>query len=333
MQRPELGPADVAAQVLGHFGLVGRVTALTGECDANFHVACGDGRQFVFKAACAESSVAEALLPDRILRHLERADPAIPVPRVRASLQGRSRITLPDAGGRPCEAILCTYFIGVPLMDAARSTLQRAQCGEWLARIGRALRDYEDPACERRLIWDVRQFARVRDLLEPRDDLPSRPAIERFMDAFELHVAPRLEGLRRQVVHNDLNARNVIVHADDPARVVGIIDFGDAVRTALVADVAVGAVGQLSEPQSAFEAMSEFLAAYVAIEPLEAAELAVFSWLVAARLVTNCVVVSRLRAEQPGGTHFAGFGPDYFRWRIELAQELAADPGKVLRGL
>ncbi|MBS0393907.1 MAG: phosphotransferase [Proteobacteria bacterium] len=327
--RPNLSPAMVAALVHRHYGLAGEAKPLSGERDTNFHFVARDGAQFVFKAACAASAGEPTDLPDGTLFHIQRTDPGIPAPRVRCSDAGDRRIAFRDAADRPSEAILCTFMRGVPLMSVPRTASQRRQCGHWLARIGRALRNYDHPSCHQRLVWDVRNFAEVRRLLEQLGAVPRRGQLEAFMDDFSQQVAPVLEGVRRQVVHDDLNARNVIVDERDPSRVVGIIDFGDAVHTALVGDVAIGAVGQVSTPVDAIEAMGEFVTAYQEIQPLGTDELAILGRLVAARLVTNYVVVSLLRANSPGDGHFSDFDAAYFEWRLDLAMQLAKHPRRV----
>jgi len=331
--QPELTTTDVASYVERHYGRTGRAQALTGERDANFHFIANDGAEFVFKAACASAEEPDIDLPDGILLHLEGTDPGIPVPRVCRTPAGAYRIALVDAGGRRTEAMLCTFIPGVPLMSVQRCQAHRKKCGQWLARLGRALRSYEHPSCHRHLIWDLRRFSEVQGLLAQLPEALHRPALEEFVQAFGSRVAPTLEGLRRQVVHNDLNARNVIVDSADTTQVAGIIDFGDAVHTALVADVAVGVIGQLASPDVASEAIVEFVGAYHAVEPLSVEELGILNWLVAARLVTNYVVVSWSRAQRPHDGHFAAFGPEFFQWRLDLALQLAADPRSVLRRL
>jgi Ser/Thr protein kinase RdoA (MazF antagonist) len=149
--------------------------------------------------------------------------------------------------------------------------------------------------------------------------------IRGFLAEFATQISPRLATLRSQFVHNDFNARNVIVDPTDESRVVGVIDFGDSVHTALVADVAVGVIGQLAAPETADESIREFVRSYCEVEPLSSEELAVLPRLIAGRIVHNVVMTSWHRARNPGGTHFDGFDAAYFEWRIALARRLAAE--------
>src|SRR5205814_2815967 len=102
----------------------------------------------------------------------------------------------------------------------------------------------------------------------------------------------------------------------------GIIDFGDAVHTALIADVAVGVMGQLATPESADDAIREFVEGYRAEQTLRAEEMGVLNWLVAGRIIQNVVITAWHRAHNPATLHFAGYDAQFFGWRIDLARRL-----------
>lgn len=326
-----LGLATVAELLLQHFGHRGQAERLTGERDENFRFRTESGAEFVLKVALPAPTPEMEMLPDQIMLHVERTDPGIPIPRVCRTQSGQTHFSFVDAAGFNRHAMLYTYIAGTPLITSPRFSQQRTQCGQWLARLGKALRSFDHPFCHRRLIWDLRQFADVHALLVQMPDVAHRSFLEDFMAEFRQNVVPKLDAMRRQVVHNDFNARNIIVDSNTPEQVVGVIDFGDAVHTALVADVAVGVIGQLATAETAQESIGEFVAAYHAVEPLTSDELAILNWLIAARIVTNFTVVSWHRSQNPDEAHFAAFGPEFFAWRIELARQLAADPRSVLR--
>src|SRR6185295_3593495 len=100
--------------------------------------------------------------------------------------------------------------------------------------MGRTLKSFEHSACRRDLLWDLRQLPCLAPLLQELSDLAATDFLTDFVARFASAVAPRLASVRRQFVHNDFNARNIIVDASDESRVTGIIDFGDSVHTALI---------------------------------------------------------------------------------------------------
>lgn len=318
-----VGLSAAAELIEQHYTAGGDVSLLTGERDENFRLknAAGDGAIFKIFGLSQADQAADLLAA--ILTYLEKAAPDLPVPRLIAGKAGEV-LRFRDEEGRDRRAIMYSFLPGKPLMEAQRQVAQYRQCGALLATLAQALRDFRHPAMQRPLIWDLRTVPALRGLVPQIRDLPFAPFVREFLDSFARDVAGPLAALPHQCVHNDFNARNLIVDANDEARVSGIIDFGDAIHTARVADIAVGVIGQLSAPNSASLALESFVAAYEAITPLEAAEKALLPRMVAARIVQNVVMTSWYRSRQPADGHFAAFDADYFAWRVDFAQSLIA---------
>ena len=128
------------------------------------------------------------------------------------------------------------------------------------------------------------------DALE--DPIQHDRVVRAFSTAFERRVAPRLSGLRRQVIHNDFNPHNVLVSHEDHACVTGILDFGDMVHTPLIVDLATACAYQVSPAARPLQSVGEFAAAYNAVIPLDPAEMAVLLDLIMARLITTIVITN-----------------------------------------
>lgn len=314
-----------AAQILSeHYDLAGQLSALTGERDENFWVKTNRGDELVFKVFGSSQPRGEADLLAAVLEHLRCTAPDLPVPRLTRSRNDQNSIRFTDSNGHERYAVVYSFLPGKPLIDARRSTSQHRQCGALLARTAIALRDFVHPAMHRPMIWDLRNLTHLRPLVQQLDDLPFKDFLGPFVDEFADDPSKRLNVATRQFVHNDFNARNIIVDSEDDTSVVGIIDFGDATPTARVADLAVGVIGQLSTPQSAEVAMREFVNAYQEVSPLNADEMSLLPWLVAGRIVQNVILTSWYRSRRLDEQHFAAFGPEFFAWRIEFAKQLRA---------
>jgi Ser/Thr protein kinase RdoA (MazF antagonist) len=76
---------------------------------------------------------------------------------------------------------------------------------------------------------------------------------------------------------------------------VGIIDFGDMIRSPLVVDVAVGCAYLCRRDDGSLTDLLEFLRGYSAVTPLTSDEFAVLPYLVKVRNVST-VVISHWRA-------------------------------------
>jgi len=322
----------VEALVQERFGITTRAARLTGDRDENFRLQVGEGPGYVLKVVPTGESAAAADLLPAVLTHLERAGAELPVPRVVRSREGHSQVTFNDAAGAVRIATLCTYLPGKLLMSTTRCSGQRRACGKLLAQLAGALRTFDHAAARREVAWDVAQVPKLARVIPHVPGLPSPDFLLDFVRRFTIEIAPRLARQRHQFVHNDFNARNILVDPDDESRVVGIIDFGDAVHTALVADVAVGVTGQLATPETAQDAIREFVAAYCEVEPLREEELGLLNWLIAGRTVLNAVLTAWRRARESSGGHFEAFDSAYFGWRIELARRLVSQSNSSIGG-
>ena len=325
LEQPRLIPLSTAEAIARqHYGIESRAERLTGERDENFRLHIHEGPGFVLKIANAAEPPEVSDLLMAALRHVEQVDRTLPCPRVLRARDGKTLISFVDDRGANRTAMLYTFLPGNPLLTAVRSRAQRAACGRLLARLGRALRGFEHEASHRTIAWDLKHLPTLQNRLTQLPGLANAEFVADFLVHFASEISPRLSGLRSQFVHNDFNARNIIVDPADESCITGIIDFGDSVHTALVADVAVGVIGQLATPDTADESIRDFVAAYCQVEPLSAEELGVLDWLIAGRIVQNVVMTSWHRSQNPADTHFDGFDGTYFGWRIELAKRLVS---------
>jgi len=328
--QPPVSIARAVTLVREGYGLEVRAERLTGERDENFRLTAADGAQYVLKIANAAEEPAVSELLTAALRHLAQADPTLPCPRVVAARGGTAQVDFIDAAGARRTARVLTYLPGRLLAAAPRSAQQRRACGRIAGRLSCALREFRHPAAQRALIWDLRQVAQVRRLLEELPELPQRPAAERVLAQVVPVIEAQLPHLRQQVVHNDLNPLNVLVAAGDAAQVTGIIDFGDLTHTALVADVAVTAA-ELIPPEcapgdgGAAQAVREVAVAYHESVPLLPAEWALLGTLVGARLVANIVVPAWHVQRNPAGAHYSALDPEFIGARLALAAQLLTE--------
>jgi Ser/Thr protein kinase RdoA (MazF antagonist) len=139
-------------------------------------------------------------------------------------------------------------------------------------------------------------------------------------------IDSRLALLRHQIVHNDLNPRNILVTS--AGEISGIIDFGDMTYTAVIADVAVTAAEHLPEDctvgrGAAAASVLEVANAYHQELPLLPPEFAMLDTLVAARLVANLVVHEWHVHRNPGGEHYQPLTADFIGRRLTIATELS----------
>jgi hydroxylysine kinase len=311
------------------YGLEAHVARLTGERDENFKVTAADGSDYVLNPA-EHPGVTD--LGTAALLHLENHDPTLPCPRVVRPRGGRSHVRFIDDQGAHRTARLLTYLPGQPLGCSPRAGRLRVECGRLGGRLIRALRTFRHPAAHRTIVWDVRHAAHLVRLVGEVAGFPCRHEALAVLDRIVPRIDTQLPQLRQQIVHNDLNPKNILVAETD--EVTGIIDFGDMTYTAVIADVAVTAAEHIAEDCSAGSgeaaaSVHDVANAYHESVPLSDQELAMLGTLVAARLVANMVVHEWHVHRNPAGEHYRPLGADFIQTRLRIAAELSVE-GSIL---
>ena len=286
---PEVPQAEVHALLARHYGLAGSLTRLTSERDLNLHLVAG-AQGYVVKFANRAEPRAVTDFQTAALLHLEGN--GLPVPRVVRTRSGATAVETAQGLMR-----VLTYLEGRPMHSAPASSARRRAMGEMAARISLGLQGFAHAGADHVLQWDIRQASALRPLLAhvPQDIAALCTAT---LDRFDAEVAPHLAMCRWQVVHNDLNPHNVLVDAENPDQIAGILDFGDMVRTPLVCDLGVAASYQV-DPSAALDSLVDFTAAYHRVLPLTPVELALVPDLTAARMLTTICITSWRAARYP----------------------------------
>lgn len=289
---PEISD-DEAVDVLRQcFGITGTVLPLCGERDRNFHIRTTDGREYVLKIAHPLEKPQFIDFQTEALRRVAAEDPGLPVPRVITSRGGRTSVRIQLRRGERSTVRLVTYLPGIPLSERVSTPHLRTTLATCLARLDKALAEFVHPGATDRLLWNLTNAGGLRKFLPYLADARLRSLADSRFCSFERDVLPRLQRMRRQVVHNDLNPSNILVHPDQPERLTGVIDFGDLVDSFRVVDVAVAAAYQLRYSDDPFDAVKEFVAAYHRENPLDAGEIDLLFGLIGTRLALSTVITA-----------------------------------------
>lgn len=319
----DVSDEEAVAVARAHWGIAGRAKLLTGERDRNFHLVAEDGREFVLKFANPAEPPGVTDLQIKALQHVARTDPAFNVPRMIPLPGGAIEAVVPRAP-QPARVRLLSWVHGTPLRHAPRTAAQRESCGRALARLGLALQGFAHPDSHYELIWDLTHALRLREILHHLEDAAAERAIGGLLDDYEREVAPVLPGLRHQVLYNDMNHGNTLVDPAHPDEVAGIIDFGDLVHTALVIDVAVGAITAVGEDMPMAAALARFVGGFHAVRPLLAEEVALLPILTAVRAAIGTVLQAWHRKTHVDNPHYAKMTPEELQRRLDRIAALRA---------
>ncbi|MDE2349405.1 MAG: phosphotransferase [Gammaproteobacteria bacterium] len=296
---PGLPSAAVEALVRSIYGIESSTRPLAGERDQNCLVLASDGRRYVLKISNPSEPAEVVEFQTAALDHIARVSPNQPVPRVVRTLEGRTYGTATLAEGFQTCVRMLTYLDGIQIRETAPTAAQRRSMGTGLAALNRALHGFAHSGAAHDLLWNVATAHRLADKLDDIIDEKRRALAGLFMTRFASHVRPRLQSLRSQVIHNDYHLYNVLVAPEDPARIVGIIDFGDMVHAPLVGEVATAASFHMAGGPDPFEGPAQFVAAYHAALPLMDAEQEIVADLMATRHLITALISEWRAARYP----------------------------------
>jgi len=302
---------------------------LPGYEDLNARITARDGRRYVLKVSAPGTTPLALEGQNAALEHLARVAPELPVPRV---VSAGERTVLEHQGR---QVRLLTWLEGEFLADVSVTPALMASLGSTLGRMDAALLSFSHPGLDRTLDWDLLEVLRECQDLDVLTDPWRRDAVEHLLCELEQWM-PDLLRLRRGVIHNDPNDHNLLVEED---RVVGVIDFGDMVSSALAGELAVAATYAMMDAPDPGGIAADLVGAYHRELPLQDAELAAVYPLVCARLCLSVVHSARAIRANPENTYITvseapawrlirrllGTHPEAFEARLRAAVGL--EPG------
>ncbi|QOZ51454.1 hypothetical protein XH90_08730 [Bradyrhizobium sp. CCBAU 53338] len=280
-----------------HYGLETTAKKLASERDQMFRLRDAAGVEYLLKVTNPAEPPEVTNLQTAALQWIAQVDAALPVQRIQKARNGAVELRLSIGATTRRTVRLFSFLQGLPLSETGGTINQRHGLGRALARLACALANFRHPSDSYELAWDIANADRLQPLLEYVRDAEKKALAQTALKRFRTIVKPRLNRLRTQVVHNDLNTHNVLVDLADTNKVSGIIDFGDIVRTQLVNDVAIGAAYHIAAGPDPLQGPSEFAEAYQAVTPLRAEEIEVLPDLIATRLLVT-VLITGWRAER-----------------------------------
>jgi len=284
------------------YQLSGNVVPLPGELDFNFKIT--DSRQsYILKISRPDVSSGDIAFQQALLAHLNASHVPVACPETVPAVDGRSMSRIVDDAGSPRLVRLLTWIDGRlwsdvnPITDRLLKSLGR-QAG----LVTQALQGFAHDQAHQDLVWDLARADWTRDHRHLFSG-EQREIVDFFQHRFA-QIRPVYQDLRKSVVHNDANDNNVVVTKDriDP-EVAAIIDYGDAVYTQTVNDLAVAVAYAVMGKPDPLGAAQCVVQGYHAAFPLQAPELALVHTLVAMRLVISVTKSALNRIKEPENTY------------------------------
>jgi Ser/Thr protein kinase RdoA (MazF antagonist) len=318
---PQFTAVEAEQLAFHEYALTAKATALPSERDQNFLLTTPDGEKFVLKFAKSDEDRSVLEFQNAALEWVANRAPRLAVPRLRPIASGAGLGEARSGAGHLHFMRLIGWLEG-DLYAAVRphDGALLESLGEVLGELDRSLQGFTHPAMNRELHWDLRHadhaFAHLSLLSSEQ-----QAVVRRFM-------APWRDldwtALRHGVIHADANDHNVLVRG---GRVVGCIDFGDIVHTALACELAIALAYAMQLQLRPLEAAVHVVRSYHARLALTVPEIDALYTLLTTRLCMSlCFAAHNARAKSDDPYQQVSAVPAW-----ELMQKLADVPPETAR--
>ena len=266
---------------------------LAGEVDLNFKMVTEQGEAFVVKVYAPDRDLEFLNFQERLLTHLESKELNFDVPQVIKTHTGESTSNFIDENQQQRSVRILSWISGRLWNHVNPHTAAlRYELGTLCGTLSTALLDFDHPFAHREFEWDIATGLWVKEYLEL-FDTAEQNLIQVFISQFE-EVQTEYNQLHKSTVHNDANDFNILVSEDvfNP-KLEGLIDFGDAIYTQIINDLAICCSYAIMGFEDPLEASLAIVEGYHKSFPLEEEALQYLYVCIAIRLLIS-VTKSRI---------------------------------------
>lgn len=234
-----ISPSEAKNILFDLFDLNGKVSPLPGEVDFNYRVKIENKDGYILKISRPNEDENYLDFQQKLLQFIDCSNQNIIAPKVILDKEGNSISEIVDSNGNKRKVRLLTWIKG-RIWDTVNPQLEdlRFSLGVQCGKLTQSLQGFKHPNAEREFIWDIAQSLWTKKHIDlfNKDE---KEIITFFQIKFE-NQQSSYAALRKSVVHNDSNNHNVIVSTNllNP-KVIAAIDYGDAIHTQTINDVAI----------------------------------------------------------------------------------------------
>jgi len=294
-----INPEQAEQLVHELFNIKGIASPLPGEIDFNFRIKVKNGPGYILKVSRPDEANEYLDFQQRLLQYVAKSNSDLIAPKVILDTNGKTISEYIDDFGQNRAVRLLTWVPGRiwssvnPQLDDLRYNLGE-QCGKLTA----ALDGFEHPTAHRKFEWDIAESLWTKQylsLFKP----DKKEILAYFQNEFENNKGS-YDKLRRAVVHNDANDNNVIVSENliNPT-VEAAIDYGDAVHTQIINDVAIACAYAIMNHNDPLQASLPIVKGYHTSFPLLENELEQLYASIAMRLVITVTKSALNKVKEP----------------------------------
>lgn len=284
------------------YSLRGEIIPLPGEIDFNFKITSGN-ESYILKISRPETPLESINFQELLLNHISKNKSEILSPKTLPDSDGNSLGKITDDFGKTRYVRLLSWINGRlwSTVNPQKEDLLYS-LGKRAGLLTNAFQGFDHPFAHRFFEWDIAKAGWTKDYLHLFDS-KQQGLLKHFHDRFD-GVQTIYKSLRKGVVHNDVNDNNIIVTKDfiEP-QVRAIIDFGDAVYTQIINDLAIAIGYAVMDKPDVLQASLPIIKGYHKAFPLLEEELSLLYILVAMRMVISVTKSAINIQKEPDNTY------------------------------
>ncbi|MFT7612329.1 MAG: 4-aminobutyrate aminotransferase-like enzyme/Ser/Thr protein kinase RdoA (MazF antagonist) [Parvicellaceae bacterium] len=296
----ELDQAAIIAKSL--YGWEGELKQLPGEVDFNFWLK-SESDSYLLKISRPDEDIEFLAFQQELLQFIENSEESIIAPITHPDKEGKFISEITDEDGIIRKVRLLSWIDGRlwSSVNPIKSDLLNS-LGTQAGKLTKILSTFKNEKAHRHLEWDVAKSGWTSDYVILFNER-QREIATYFQNNFE-KFQEEYQNLRKSIVHNDVNDNNIVVSDDliNPD-VKSIIDFGDAVYTQTINDLAVTLAYAIMHQPDPLNTATSIVRGYNDPFPLMENELKHLYTLTAMQLVITVTKSAINKKKEPENTY------------------------------
>ncbi|MCP9768576.1 aminotransferase class III-fold pyridoxal phosphate-dependent enzyme [Lacihabitans sp. LS3-19] len=279
-----------------YLSVVDEISFLPGEIDFNFKVKSGENN-FILKVSRPDFDLKYLDFQNELLQHLESKNVPFLFPKIIKNQAGDGQMDYLDANGQLRKVRMLEWIEGDLFSDYfPKSESLYYSLGKKGGEITNALLDFKHQLAIRTFDWDLANGLWTANHLDVFTE-NEREIVVYFLEKFK-NIQKDYAQLRKSTIHNDANENNIVVNSKN-GEIAAIIDYGDAVYSQIINDLAVSLAYAIMDTEQPLQAAIPIVKGYHEAFPLQEKELEVLYILVAMRLVISVTKSAINKQKEP----------------------------------
>ncbi|MCY4161956.1 MAG: aminotransferase class III-fold pyridoxal phosphate-dependent enzyme [Flavobacteriaceae bacterium] len=238
------------------------IQPLRGEVDLNYKIIDACESRYVLKISRSHQEWNHLEFQSDLLSFLATKKQKIVTPKMYPNLSGKFISTTKAVDQKTRYVRLLSWIEGRTYEHVHPQTDDlRFNLGNYCGKLTKTLSDFTHQHATRCFQWDIAQSLWTQNHLH---EVPpaKREAIKKMISRFQ-KIYSSYSRLRQSVVHNDAHQQNIIVNQNlKNPKIVSIVDFGDAIKTQVINDLAITCAYAITDQKDPIKASLPIVKGY-----------------------------------------------------------------------